>query len=324
MIQILKTLQVFIYLFLFPLTLLSFSQRGNVDIPIAEITVSKGFDFAHCFVSNNVPYLFCYDSHTGKAALWNMFGENTPIQTMTLGTNWNVFEFVNHEHNFDMLSLSSDGRVRLTKDILSKRISNAHSFEEGFPDKWSLSKLLPHNDSLYLLRYSNETGTILINTLQNSGSFSLQKTSAVQIESGWDNLQLAENIDNFIVLKHCKKTNRIVVERASKHGQMTANNIFKHIFGTTDCTELKPATIWTNASLVLSNQKVMLFLYSNSNGEVQILMHNDTEKSFTDIYKTRWSKGWSNFEVIYLNDVPHLFHYKESAGLARISRISID
>lgn len=324
MMQIFKTLQVLIYLFLIPLSLLSSIQRGNVDIPIAEITVSKGFDYAHCFVSGGNPFLFCYDSHTGKAALWNMFGENTPIQTIALGTNWNVFEFVNHENNCDLITLSNGGRVRLTKNILSKSISIAHSFEEDFSDRWSLSKLFPHIDSLYLLSYSKETGTILINTLHHSESFSLRKTNVVQIEPDWDNLQLVENNNNFIVLKQCKKNNRIVVERASKNGQMISENLFNNIFQGADIFELKPTANWTNANLVLANQKVMLFLYCSSNGEVQILLQNDSEKSFTDIYKTKWSKGWSQFEVIYLNGDPHLFHYKESTGLARISKISID
>ncbi len=324
MMQILTTLQVFIYLLLFPLTLLSSGLRGNVDIPIAEITVSKGFDYAHCFVNNNNPYLFCYDSHTGKAALWNMFGGNTPIQSMTLGTNWSFFEFVHQEDGANLIALSCDGKMRLAKDVLNTSVSDIQSFDKGIPDKWSSSAIMHHDNSSNLLLYSKETGRILMNSLQLAGSLSLGTTSFVQVESGWDDLQLAENSDYYILLMHSTKTNRIVVHRIPKQGRMSVEKLFKNTTDQTELGELQSAANWTNANLVLYNQKVMLFLYCSSDGEVQILLQNGTEKSFTDIYKTKWSKGWSKFEVIYLNGVPHLFHYKESSGLARISKISIE
>ena len=311
-------------LLIYNLHYLGFGQTVGFDNPNINLNLNKGFDIAYSYVVDNKPHLFCYDTHTGKAAFWNMNQSDKPIVSLSIGTNWDFFTVVNGSHN-DQLYLLADskgGKIKISKDILEIANNNQSDFDSGLEnEQWSSTQMITIKNTNYLFRYSNVTRTTILNRIDSNTNQIDIKSQKYELAPNWDSFGITNTDKELYMLKHSKFQKQIVVERIQfqkfSDNELPGANLFEN----NKQLEYDTKNSWTESRIFLANKKLYLLLYSATSGDIQLLLIDDSMTHINSIYKTNWSKGWSNFNVIFLENVPYLFHHKEANGLARISKI---
>lgn len=297
---------------------LSFAQLAGFETPKVNLTLNKGFDIAYAYVIGNEPHMFCYDTHTGKAAFWRMSYGNKPLASLSIGNSWNFFCTIRTSQGSPLylLANSQTGDVKTTLNILDIASKNQVSINNTFDNtQWSTTSVVHLNLEPYLFRYIGTTGEVLLNRIHPQTALIDDTPTSHTIEPQWDHIEFAQSQECIYVLKHSTAKKSIVME-CVKHNTASSNPLEATLRLTYETT-----TEWTSSTIFTFKEMAYLLLYSAMSGEIMLLQANEDMTQLVTLYKTTWSTGWTNFNVIYLNSWPYLFHHKESNGLARLSRI---
>ena len=315
---------------LFVITLLStsfcFAQPVGFDIPTINLNLNKGFDITYSYVLRDVPHMFCYDSHTGKAAFWNMAKGERPIVSLSLDKNWEHFSVIQGNNNrmLYILANSYEGKLKITNDILQIASKDTSILSNGFSNnQWSLTEIVTFGATPYLFRYSRTTGEGWLNEIDPELGQIAKETVKYRLESGWSSISFTQTAGGIYVLKRSRFKETIAVELIST--DKYPNNIpNSKLFETNKQLRYEDAQAWTDAVFFANDKQRYLFLYNSVNGHINLLQLCESLSGYTKSYATTWSTGWSNFNVIEIEGKPYLFHHKEANGLARISRIILE
>lgn len=304
------------------MSLLGSAQEVEFDNPYINLTLNKGFDIACSYVADNKPQMFCYDSHTGKAAFWDMPHGQKPLVSLSIGKNWNFFRTIRGNSN-ELLYLLADkqnSKVKVCDNILSIASNGANQSMNTSLEQWTYLNVFVADSSPYIFRYTKDSGNTSIHSLSKENSIDKESLSQHQLKTIWDNFSFAQNKNFLYILKQSETEQKINIEQIEVSKIINRNS---NVFGNGKSTTLSSNSEWTKSILFTSNSSTYILLYNSQNGKIELLQIDDNTLQITSKYKATWSTGWTNFNVIFLDKKPYLFHHKESNGLARLSRIHI-
>ncbi|MFP4556764.1 MAG: hypothetical protein ACLFNU_07825 [Bacteroidales bacterium] len=318
-----KTHLTLIALFFSPVLL--FSQSLKIEVPIYDITLNKGFDIADVYMQDGVPYMYCYDTQTGLFGVWNMSDSENPITQGNISSGWDMLKMHCSKSSTTLLKArkgKNEVETILSGCTFANPLKQTNIYEKNYSGSWSFMNTFSFNKEQFLFLYSNSSGSQNIKQLSTIAPDSIRNVRSINYEKGIDFFDIVSTSTHHYLLLRSSAKKRISILKYNLDGSKSEVSwIPDHDRLVNRKMNYELATKWSHTKLFRYNNAVYVFLYEKSSGAIKVFAVDESLTSLSCIFNTIWSSDWTNFNFVYIDDIPYLFHQKESNGLARLSRI---